>query len=479
MVATILCRPKLTKEKGDDSQKAVGSNKKSKDEDNNKKSKSKNNTPKADPEKSVSSKGTEDGDGDTKKTGRPYKKFDQLKPGSKFFTKFGVVKVVADDKLPAIHHNSTICKNKVRVYDKGRGRFIAKRINLRDKIAVGTRYRREELKNMYTQTKDTSAVTADAQRKVWGLYCASMTTNEILDDGISWKGNYDKLLKGKKIDFMDDRDNPRCPVDYHPDRIVKCKLVADTQEVIVGSIVEDDDGGHHRDEYHTTRRARKAKDVVVPKMSLFISRKELTQVYNAAKPRYVCAECGRSYQGEKVGLKYHLKSGCTTRNKIEQEERERRIKAIDMKALSEGSCCVDKCLNTLQGVITALDVKVEDLPADFGNPHKIKEHKKDRMPPWLVFNADRSSMYPETYIALEYKRGSQNRNHFTKMKEEEGYVSKTEKSRLRKRQKKVRMIDPGAKPSGPIVWKCPKCTRYVSNIFLCQVLYFCILFLCI
>ena len=74
-------------------------------------------------------------------------------------------------------------------------------------------------------------------------------------------------------------------------------------------------------------------------------------------------------------------------------------------------------------------------------------------------------MYPETYIALEYKRGSQNRNHFTKMKEEEGYVSKTEKSRLRKRQKKVRMIDPGAKPSGPIVWKCPKCTRYVSNIF--------------
>jgi hypothetical protein len=81
----------------------------------------------------------------------------------------------------------------------------------------------------------------------------------------------------------------------------------------------------------------------------------------------------------------------------------------------------------------------------FGNPHKIKEHKMHKMPPYLVFNAQRSSMYPEIYVSMGFKRGSQNRNHFNRIKQDYGYVPSAEKRRVRKLMK-VRMVDPGASP---------------------------------
>ncbi len=76
----------------------------------------------------------------------------------------------------------------------------------------------------------------------------------------------------------------------------------------------------------------------------------------------------------------------------------------------------------------------------FGNPHNIKEHKKHQSPPWLVFNDQRSSMYPEIYVTLGFKRGSQNRNYFNKKKQEDGYIPKPEKTRLKKRLGKIRML---------------------------------------
>merc|ERR1712085_189876 len=85
--------------------------------------------------------------------------------------------------------------------------------------------------------------------------------------------------------------------------------------------------------------------------------------------------------------------------------------------------------------------------ADFGNPFKLKAHKLKRMPPWLVFKAQRSSLYPEIYQSLKFRRGSQNRNHFIKVKDSEGYASVAEtrnkltaerKKRNRKKSEKKR-----------------------------------------
>ena len=67
-----------------------------------------------------------------------------------------------------------------------------------------------------------------------------------------------------------------------------------------------------------------------------------------------------------------------------------------------------------------------------GNPHNIKEHKMHKMPPYLVFNSTRSSMYPEIYVSLGFRRGSQNRNHFMKARQDDGYIIPQEKKRLKK-----------------------------------------------
>ena len=45
------------------------------------------------------------------------------------------------------------------------------------------------------------------------------------------------------------------------------------------------------------------------------------------------------------------------------------------------------------------------------------------MPPWIVFNEQHSPMYPELFIAMKFKRGSQNRNWAGKAKTAEDYVS--------------------------------------------------------
>ena len=83
-----------------------------------------------------------------------------------------------------------------------------------------------------------------------------------------------------------------------------------------------------------------------------------------------------------------------------------------------------------------------------GNPHNIKEHKMHKMPPYLVFNSTRSSMYPEIYVSLGFRRGSQNRNWSMKTRQDDGYVPPHERKRLKKKDRnRVRMSHPGAKPA--------------------------------
>jgi hypothetical protein len=99
---------------------------------------------------------------------------------------------------------------------------------------------------------------------------------------------------------------------------------------------------------------------------------------------------------------------------------------------------------------TVMDLTGVFRPGDlgFGNPHKIKEHKLHKMPPYLVFNAQRSSMYPEIYISMGFKRGSQNRNHFTRIKQDCSYTPRAEKKRVMKKlEKMARKVEKGASPS--------------------------------
>lgn len=376
------------------------------------------------------------------------------------------MEVIADDRLPANHHTSTIDQRARRTYHKRLERFREKEILVRDQIAAGTRHRREELKNLYMKSKGTADTTnSSTQAKVWELYSNNLTPTQILKEGLSSTCNID--LKGNKVDTFQSYEDPRYPKDYYSDRIVECKLVEDEREIIVGNLIgedahdESDDGGKSSVEFHVKERPSNQTKRIVP-MRLFIARRDLTREYDASKPIHVCGNCGKDYSARE-GVKYHLGIGaCTSKTQCEKEIREQRIAEIESKALSDPGGCRNNLLTSLHGVIKETNTKVADNPASFGNPHKIKEFKKHKMPPWLVFNDDRSSMYPEIYVALGFKRGSQNRNYFSKIKQEDGYIPRSEKSRERKRWRKKRMADPGAKPMPTLSTQ-----TYTANITTC------------
>ena len=57
-------------------------------------------------------------------------------------------------------------------------------------------------------------------------------------------------------------------------------------------------------------------------------------------------------------------------------------------------------------------------------------------------------MYPEIYVLMGFKRGSQNRNHFKRIKQSCTYIPSADKRRARKSlKKKARMMDLGASPA--------------------------------
>ena len=105
------------------------------------------------------------------------------------------MEVIADDRLPANHHTSTIDQRARRTYHKRLERFREKEILVRDQIAAGTRHRREELKNLYMKSKGTTDTNLSTQAKVWELYSNNLTPTQILKEGLSSTCNID--LKGK------------------------------------------------------------------------------------------------------------------------------------------------------------------------------------------------------------------------------------------------------------------------------------------
>lgn len=383
------------------------------------------------------------------------KKFGKLKPGTKFITNYGIVEVIADNRVPSNYNNkSTIDEVASRNFHKRKQRYNDRYQLMTDNIAVGQRYRREELKKIYLSSKDGGTNNNNVQqqqKQVWELYCKSFTPTQILKEGLSArKLNVKGSNEIESVKESFDNVDPRYPKDRYPDRIVECKLVEDTREVIIGSVSssESSGGGDAVPEYHVKEEKVKSKERKVVPMRLYIARKDLIKEFGSSDTNYVCNNCGKDYPFRE-GLKYHLTTrACgTVKKSAEKKERDDRIVSIENKALSSSggesnaaaaAAARDTLLTSLHGALKLQErVSLQKRPAGFGNPHKIKEFKKHKMPPWLVFNDDRSSMYPEIYVTLGFKRGSQNRNWATKKRLEDGYVPRWEQKKDYKKRKRM------------------------------------------
>jgi hypothetical protein len=280
------------------------------------------------------------------KKGRSFAQSFKLKKGARFITRFGIVQVIADDRLPENHCKSTIDQNAVRSFVKRRDRYQERKLLLFDKIAAGTRIRREELKKLYLESKtiNGSGPTVSPQ-KVWDLYCKSLTSKQILAEGLSWVCGNVASKKVNKIEIGLE-DDPRSPKDHYLDRIVECKLVQDEREVVVVTSITSPNDGQESNNLKYRHEMPSNPKKSIP-MRLFLSRRELTREYDASKSNYKCDYCGKDYT-YRTGCSLHM-TACKSKKDKDKEKRHKRIEAIESKALSQLGC--RDSLTILHGVV--------------------------------------------------------------------------------------------------------------------------------
>jgi len=290
-------------------------------------------------------------DDDAKKRRKDSARSNKLEKGAQFITKFGIVEVIADDRLPEDHCKSTIDKNAVRSFLKRRDRFHERKLLVTDQVAAGTRSRREELQKMYLESKSTinGNGTSLPQQKVWALYCKSLTPKQILTEGLSWVCGNAALEKASRIQTGLEED-PRSPKDHYLDRIVECKLVQDERDVLVATIGDrtSSDDAHESNDLEFRREIPSNPKNPFP-MRLFLSRRELTREFDSSKPNYKCDSCGKEYT-YRSGIIIHM-TACKAKKENDKEKRHRHIEAIESRALSELGCC-STLLTNLHGVVS-------------------------------------------------------------------------------------------------------------------------------
>lgn len=383
--------------------------------------------------------------------------FRVLRPGEKFITKFGIVKVLADNRLPPGKEISEEYPPKpvLTRYHADCRRFEVRKDRKRDEIAAGGRYRRSELVRLHA---DGSTTEANKAKLSWKLYCSSLELDEILKQR---KTYVEPITNYVKEDCTP--TDPWSKDEFYPDRIVECEFVQDKRVIVDVSGEEMDDAGGDRGVVCEERVQNMSNRQKIP-MRLYLQRKELSQVYREDEANFICADCGKQYVSRQA-ITYHVKKKICVVPAYDVDKKEERIAGIDKQAQSKSTRSLKDLLMKKHFVGKAkLPVKQEVIEIDeggaaskpaskakarsstrdlvFGNPNNIKQNKLASMPSWIVFNAEHSPMYPEIYNALGFRRGAQNRNHFSKKMMEDGYVPRIEKNRLRKKLKKMVSMDP-------------------------------------
>eukprot|EP00979_Chaetoceros_neogracilis_P014737 scaffold4843_cov266-Chaetoceros_neogracile.AAC.19 len=342
---------------------------------------------------------------------------DILSIGQTFITKFGVVRVVKDDRAgkdfgktkitKKYSHLNKSFKRKCETNKNREGKvylFVAKRGRQKRNILLQHYLNHKEQNCSEVGTSGTpSQEYADG---IWNTYYPLATPPEI------FSGTFKKSLALPYITvgYPDDvGKNPAAPADSYPERIVECVLIEDERKRVhsdakdgggklslvavgkdlVGKTQHKLKTGGERDQ--TNKNDDNASEPLHESgMRLFIKRNELMELYTKKVPIYSCATCGKNFAWRN-GLKAHIGNKiCINETAVHIKSRMVRLQAVE------------------DSINDVLKAPCWILPPLKAPPGGIKRKRCRVLPGWLVFHHEKSSLYPQVFKQLKLKRGSNN-----------------------------------------------------------------------
>lgn len=349
-------------------------------------------------------------------------------PGEKFVTPYGVVQVVADDRAAS-------CSDEVPAHDKSQASDTRKDSLTRRKNRIfiaAAKYQRRRRQKFFQLFSDN--VTGEKlQEEVWKEYCRSTTPAAILSGSWSWKTHkesakvplvidddaqqtqtdpsVDKVTKLDVAKALDEKGNKGALLTN--DRVIECVLIKDKRRKVIDLDDDMQDDGRLTKFDVAKAVVEKGKkeaslmnkldnsitthcSVVAPNsihesgMKLYLQRRLLDERYNENIPIYECFRCGRSFSS-RLGLKGHLnQSVCEKKSEQLMRDRLERLEMIE-KGLGDADLREpqrDKKQPVAMVVVSS----------SLGT-RKIKSSVFKKLPGWIVFHANRSSIYPEVQFS--------------------------------------------------------------------------------
>ena len=333
-------------------------------------------------------------------------------PGEKFVTSFGVVQVVADNRV--------VSSPDARGCPQPKPKEQRKEVLIRKKnriFTMASKFQRKRRKK-FLQLFNENVTGEKLREEVWKEYCPSTTPDAILSGAWSWGSQKPSAIV--TLSVMGDEqptsqvENPELDHDSSvlpgasPERIVECVLIKDERRKVID--INDD----LLDEERLTKvdvakaavkKAKKEalvmstvdKNAICPfipdaihesGMKLYLQRRLLEERYSAAIPIYQCIRCGRSFSS-RLGLKGHLHENvCGKKAEQMVEDRLARLETIE------------KMVDADLQANPAQKEKCPPGPTVSSGTRKIKASLFKKLPGWIVFHHDRSSMYPEVCSSL-------------------------------------------------------------------------------
>lgn len=268
-------------------------------------------------------------------------------------TKFGIVKVIADSRLPAGHHKTKRCRKcSAERFERRKHTHECKQRDVAESIYTGGRRRRQKLQMMQESTSARPAADSSLSTNIWNMYCETVTRHQILNERTSWKDVNGSPHNDLEVDLFTEVD-PRLAQDYYPNRIVECELVNDERARI-------ESNGNN------PKQIKPGKSLAGSKIRLFLARKELIEVYDETAAKYACSTCGKSFCAKGEWEQHTKDDLCSVELKSKHEQRTARLEAREENLLDNGA---DN--NTFLSMMHAL-TKTKHVDVDFGNPCKVR-----------------------------------------------------------------------------------------------------------